>query len=78
LVLAARPGEPKVIGNIYIKPPFGNDAVVAIASKERLTALEELLIRSNNQQGARAFINALEQLPPDSADISFLSFTSEP
>ena len=78
LVLAARPGEPKVIGDIYIKPPFGSDAVVAIASKERLTALEELLIRRNNQQAAREFLEALEQLPAGSADISFLSFVTEP
>jgi len=78
LVLADKPGEPKVIGDIFIKPPFGSDAVVAIASKERLTALEELLIRRQDKQAAREFVDALAQLPPGSADISFLSFVTEP
>ncbi len=78
LVVAPHPGDPKVIGDIYIKPPFGSEAVVAIASKERLPALEELLIRRSDQQGAREFVDALAQLPPGSAEISFLSFFTEP
>ena len=78
LVVAAHPGDPKVIGDIYIKPPFGSEAVVAVASKERLPALEELLIRRSDQQGAREFVDALAQLPPGAAEISFLSFFTEP
>jgi hypothetical protein len=78
LVLAEKPGDPKVIGDIFIKPPFGSDTVVAVASKERLNDLEELLIRRQDKQAAREFIDALAQLPPGSADISFLNFVSEP
>ena len=78
LVVAPHAGDPKVIGDIYIKPPFGSEAVVAVASKERLPALEELLIRRSDQQGAREFVDALAQLPPGSAEISFLSFFTEP
>jgi len=78
LVLAQHPGDPKVIGDIFVKPPFGSEAVVAVASQQRLIALEELLMRRQDQQGAREFVEALAQLPPGSADISFLSFFTEP
>ncbi len=78
LVLSESAGAPFVIGDIYIKPPYGSDAVVAIASKERLPALEQLLIRRQDQQAAREFVDALAQLPPGAADVSFISFVTEP
>jgi hypothetical protein len=78
LVLGEHQGDAKVIGDIYIKPPYGSEAVVAIASKERLKALEVLLIRRQDQPAAREFVDALAQFPPGAADISFLSFVTEP
>jgi len=78
MVLLARGGDVKVIGDIAIKPPFGSEVVVAIASRQRMSALEELLIRRNDQQGAREFVDMLANMPRSAAEITILPFFTEP
>jgi len=78
MVLLRRAGDGKLIGDIYIKPPFGSEVSVAISSKERLVALEEQLIRRDDTQWSREFIDALGRLPPGSAEVGVLSFFTEP
>jgi hypothetical protein len=78
MVMLPQQGAAKEIGEIVIGPPFGSEVVVAVASRHRLTALEQQLIRNHDQQGARQFIDFLSQLPPGEAEISFLSFFTEP
>ena len=78
MVLLKRAGEAKLIGDIYVKPPFGSEVAVAISSRERQVALEEQLTRRDDAQWSREFVDALERLPPGSADIGILSFFTEP
>jgi hypothetical protein len=78
MVLLRRAGDGKLIGDIYIKPPFGSEVSVAISSKERLVALEEQLTRRDDTQWSREFIDALGRLPPGSAEVGILSFFTEP
>jgi Caspase domain len=78
MVLLAHGGDSKAIGDIAIKPPFGSEVIVAIASRQRMAALEELLIRRNDQRGAREFVDMLTKMPADAAEITLLSFFTEP
>lgn len=78
MVLLPHSGDVKAIGDIAIKPPFGSEVVVAITSKQRMTALEDLLIRRNDQQGAREFLDMLTSMPPGAAEITILPFFTEP
>jgi hypothetical protein len=78
MVLLRRAGEAKLIGDIYIKPPFGSEVAVAISSKERLSELEEQLTRHDDAQWSRAFVDMLARLPPGSAEIGIMSFFTEP
>jgi hypothetical protein len=78
MVLLKRPGDAKLIGNLYMKPPFGSEVAVAISSRERLVALEEQLTRRDDTQWSREFVAALERLPAGSAEIGILSFFTEP
>jgi hypothetical protein len=78
MVLLPRSGDVKAIGDIAIKPPFGSEIVAAIISRQRMAALEELLIRRNDQQGAREFVDMLTSMPPGAAEITMLPFFTEP
>jgi caspase domain-containing protein len=78
MVLLKRASDAKLIGDIYIKPPFGSEVAVAISSKERLVALEELLTRRDDTPWSREFVDTLAKLPPGSAEIGILSFFTEP
>jgi hypothetical protein len=78
MVLLRRAGDAKLIGDIYIKPPFGSEVAVAISSKERLVALEEQLTRRDDTPWSREFVDTLARLPPGSAEIGVMSFFTEP
>jgi hypothetical protein len=78
MVLLRRAGDAKLIGDIYIKPPFGSEVAVAISSRERLVALEEQLTRRDDTPWSREFVDTLERLPHGSAEIGILSFFTEP
>ena len=78
MVMLSQEGAAKEIGEIVIGAPFGSEVIVAVASRRRLTALEQQLIRNHDQQGARQFVEFLSQLPAADAEISFLSFFTEP
>jgi hypothetical protein len=78
MVLLRRAGDAKLIGDIYIKPPFGSEVAVAISSRERLVALEEQLTRRDDTPWSREFVDALARLPAGSAEIGILSFFTEP
>jgi hypothetical protein len=78
MVMLSQAGAAKDIGEIVIGPPFGSEVIVAVASRRRLTALEQQLIRNHDQQGARQFVELLSQLPAAEAEISLLSFFTEP
>lgn len=78
MVLLKRAGDAKLIGDIYVKPPFGSEVAVAISSRERLVALEEQLTPRDDTQWSREFVDALAKLPAGSAEIGILSFFTEP
>jgi hypothetical protein len=78
MILPSRERAAKDIGEIVIGAPFGSEVIVAVASRRRLTALEQQLIRNHDQQGARQFVDFLSQLSAADAEISFLSFFTEP
>jgi hypothetical protein len=78
MVLLPHAGDVKAIGDIAIKPPFGSEVVVAIASRQRNASLEELLIRRNDQQGAKEFVDMLTSMPPGTVEVSILPFFTEP
>jgi hypothetical protein len=78
MVLLPHSGDVKAIGDIAIKPPFGSEVVVAITSRQRMAALEELLIRRNDQRGAREFVDMLTSMPPGTSEITILPFFTEP
>jgi len=78
MVVLPHSGDVKAIGDIAIKPPFGSEVVVAVTSRQRMASLEELLIRGNDQQGAREFVDLLTSMPPGAAEITILPFFTEP
>jgi len=78
MVLLKRAGAAKPIGDIYVKPPFGSEVAVAIASRERLKELEEKLTVRDDTPWSRELIDMLAQLPPGAAEIGVLSFFTEP
>lgn len=78
LLLPPESGITNTVADILIEPPFGSDAMVAVASRRQLAELEQLMIRLQDQLGAKEFVDLLEGLPPGIADISFVSFFSAP
>lgn len=78
LLLPPQSGITNPVADILIEPPFGSDAMVAVASRRHLSELEQLVIRLQDQPGAKEFVDLLEGLPPGMADISFVSFFSSP
>jgi hypothetical protein len=78
LVLLEHSGDAKSIGDIAIKPPLGSEVMVAVASRARMPGLEDYLVRHSDQQGAREFVDLLEKIPPEAAEITFLSFFTAP
>jgi hypothetical protein len=78
MIMQSQEGAAKEIGEIVIGAPFGSEVIVAVTSRRRLTALEQQLIRNHDRQGARQFIESLSRLPAGEAEISFLSFFTEP
>lgn len=78
LVILPRAGAAKEIGDIAISAPFGSEVMIAITSRRRLTALEQQFVRLHDQQSARQVVELLAQLPPGEAEVSLLSFFTEP
>ena len=78
MVLPAEGKGAKSLGEIDIRPPFGSDVLVAVAGRQRLQPLEQLLTLRDQQRAAREFVDAIARLPPAEIEMGFVSFFSEP
>src|SRR5215470_5511333 len=78
MVLPSEGKVSKALGEIDIRPPFGSDVLVAVAGRQRLQPLEELLTVRDQQRAAREFVDLIARLPPSETELGFVSFFSEP
>ncbi len=78
MVLPAEGKASKTLGEIDIRPPFGSDVLVAVAGRQRLQPLEELLTLHDQQRAAREFVDLIARLPPSETELGFVSFFSQP